>query len=29
MVLQGETQMRMKAPSDSDQLWRRCGKPVS
>jgi hypothetical protein len=29
MVLQGETQMRVKAPSDPDQLWRRCGKPVS
>lgn len=29
MVLLSETEMRMKAPSNPDQLWRRCGKPVS
>ena len=29
MVLLSETQMRMKAPSNPDQLWRRCGKPIS
>ena len=30
MVLLSETQMRMKAPSNPDQLWRRCGtRPIS
>lgn len=29
MMLLSETQMRMVTPADPDQLWRRCGKPVS
>lgn len=29
MVLLSETEMRMKAPSNPDQLWRRCSKPIS
>ncbi len=30
MILMGETRMRMKAPSDPDQQWRRCtGEPIS
>src|SRR6187399_217104 len=29
MVLLSELQMRLKPPSGEEQLWRRCGKPVS
>jgi hypothetical protein len=29
MVLVSETQMRVISPAHADQLWRRCGKPVS
>lgn len=29
MVLISETQMRMISPAHPDQLWRRCGKPIS
>ena len=29
MVLLSELLMRLKPPSGEEQLWRRCGKPVS
>ena len=29
MILMSELQMRLKPPSGEEQLWRRCGKPVS
>ena len=29
MILISELQMRLKPPSGEEQLWRRCGKPVS
>ena len=29
MVLVNDTQMRVVSPAHADQLWRRCGKPVS
>jgi hypothetical protein len=29
MVLQGEHQMTLKPPTGDNQIWRRCGKPVS
>jgi hypothetical protein len=29
MVLLSEIQMRLRPPSGEEQLWRRCGKPVS
>ena len=29
MILLSELQMRLKPPSGEEQLWRRCGKPVS
>jgi hypothetical protein len=29
MILMSELQMRLKPPSGDEQLWRRCGKPVS
>jgi hypothetical protein len=29
MVLLSEIQMRLKPPTGEEQLWRRCGKPVS
>jgi hypothetical protein len=29
MILQSELQMRLKPPAGEEQLWRRCGKPVS
>lgn len=29
MVLLSELQMQLKPPAGNDQLWRRCGKPVS
>jgi hypothetical protein len=29
MILVSELQMRLKPPSGEEQLWRRCGKPVS
>jgi hypothetical protein len=29
MILLSELQMRLKPPAGEEQLWRRCGKPVS
>jgi hypothetical protein len=29
MVLLSEIQMQLKPPSGEEQLWRRCGKPIS
>lgn len=29
MVLISELQMRLKPPGGEEQIWRRCGKPVS
>jgi len=29
LVLMNETQMRQIAPEKPDQIWRRCGKPIS
>ncbi len=29
MVLMSEIQMRLKPPGGEEQIWRRCGKPVS
>ncbi len=29
LVLLSETQVRVISPTQPDQLWRRCGKPVS
>jgi hypothetical protein len=29
MVLVSEAQMRVISPAQPDQLWRRCGKPIS
>ena len=29
MVLMSELQMRLQPPTGDEQLWRRCGKPVS
>lgn len=29
MVLLSEIRMRLKPPAGEEQLWRRCGKPVS
>ena len=29
MILLSELQMRLKPPGGEEQLWRRCGKPVS
>jgi hypothetical protein len=29
MILLSEIQMRLRPPSGEEQLWRRCGKPVS
>jgi hypothetical protein len=29
MVLISETEMRLISPAHPDQLWRRCGKPIS
>ena len=29
MVLLSELQMRMNDPNSTDQMWRRCGKPIS
>jgi len=29
MILMGELQLRLKPPAGEEQLWRRCGKPVS
>jgi hypothetical protein len=29
MVLVSEIQMRLKPPAGDEQLWRRCGKPIS
>jgi hypothetical protein len=29
MILLSEIQMRLRPPSGDEQLWRRCGKPVS
>ena len=29
MILQGELQMKLKPPAGEDQIWRRCGKPIS
>jgi hypothetical protein len=29
MILLSELQMRLRPPTGDEQLWRRCGKPVS
>ena len=29
MILMSEIQMRLKPPAGDEQIWRRCGKPIS